>query len=534
LVGDPTRLRQVLLNLGSNAVKFTERGEIEIAVEVADRQADRVRLRFEVRDSGIGMTTEQQRRLFQPFAQVDSSTSRRFGGTGLGLSICRHLVRMMGGEIDVRSTSGVGSRFHFTLPFELQPELTPSDAAMRHDMGGRRILIVDDNARAREVLADMCAGFGFDVAKAATGPEAIREAALAAATGKPFDVVLIDWKMPDPDGVACADQLRRQGGAGAAPAIALMATALDRDVVRQRLDRRQLATVGVLNKPVLPPALHEACARLLGLADPAPRGATGREDALLAHQAALRGARILLVDDNAINREIATAILRRSGLEVTAACDGYQALDMLHRQEFDGVLMDCQMPGLDGYATTRAIRALPRWHALPVIAMTANALVGDRDKTLAAGMNDHVAKPINVNDLFGTLARWVRPAESGMAGAAAAAPCTGSAIDRQAGIAATMGDDLLYNRLLGMFRDREGDFADRFRHALTAGDRAAALRMAHDLKCVAGTLGAHEVHRSAAALERACIEETDGDAVETLLAAVADVLTPVIAELQSP
>jgi CheY-like chemotaxis protein/HPt (histidine-containing phosphotransfer) domain-containing protein len=227
-------------------------------------------------------------------------------------------------------------------------------------------------------------------------------------------------------------------------------------------------------------------------------------------------------------------MLCRSGLEVTAACDGHQALDMLHRHQFDGVLMDCQMPGLDGYATTRAIRALPRWHALPVIAMTANALVGDRDKALAAGMNDHVAKPINVNDLFAALARWVHPVESAVAIAADPVPGAASVIDRQTGIAATMGDDVLYGRLLNMFRDREVDFADRFRLAFTAGDRAAALRMAHDLKCVAGTLGVREVHRSAAALEHACIDEADDTTVEALLAAVADVLTPVIAELQSP
>jgi HPt (histidine-containing phosphotransfer) domain-containing protein len=176
---------------------------------------------------------------------------------------------------------------------------------------------------------------------------------------------------------------------------------------------------------------------------------------------------------------------------------------------------------------------LPRWHALPVIAMTANALIGDRDKALAAGMNAHVAKPIDVNDLFGTLARWVRPAESRIARATEPAPGTVSAIDRQAGIAAALGDDVLYNRLLGMFMDREGDFADRFRLALTAGDRTAALRMAHDLRCVAGTLGVHEVHRSAAALERACIDDADDTAVEALLVAVADALGPVIAELQA-
>ena len=258
-----------------------------------------------------------------------------------------------------------------------------------------------------------------------------------------------------------------------------------------------------------------------------------REDSLLAHQAALRGARILLVDDNAINREIASSMLGRAGLEIVTACDGYEALEKLHRHDVDGVLMDCQMPGLDGYATTRALRALPRWQTLPVIAMTANALVGDRDKALAAGMNDHVAKPINVNDLFATLARWVQPKQVATAPLVESFPprhAATSRIDRQLGIAAAMGDGVLYARLLGMFRDREGDFPQRFRHALQVDDRVAATRMAHDLKCVAGTLGVQEVHRTAASLERACIDEAGDATLDALVASVDEALTPVIAK----
>jgi CheY-like chemotaxis protein len=242
------------------------------------------------------------------------------------------------------------------------------------------------------------------------------------------------------------------------------------------------------------------------------------------------------VDDNAINREIAGTILRRAGLEVVCAENGHEALDKLHAQDFDGVLMDCQMPVMDGYATTRALRSLPRWQALPVIAMTANALVGDRDKALAAGMNDHVAKPIDVNDLFRTLARWLRPGAGGSVPAAAESlprrPAP-SGIDRQVGIAAAMGDGVLYARLLDMFRDREADFPRRFRSALGQADRTDAMRMAHDLKCVAGTLGVREVQRAAAALERACIDEPDDARLDALVANVGAVLTPVIAELQS-
>jgi CheY-like chemotaxis protein len=239
----------------------------------------------------------------------------------------------------------------------------------------------------------------------------------------------------------------------------------------------------------------------------------------------LRGAQILLVEDNPINREIALNILGRADIVVSVACDGREALQMLADRPFDGVLMDCQMPVMDGYEATRVLRRQPQWRALPVIAMTANALVGDRDKVLAAGMNDHVAKPINVDQLFATLARWIHPA--------AALPDDAPLIDREAGMAATMGDEDLYRRLMRMFRDRETDFAQRFRAARAAGERATAMRMAHDLKNVAGTLAVRAVHQAAAELERACIDELDDAGIEPLLCKVERLLAPVMAELHA-
>jgi len=409
LVGDPSRLRQVLLNLGSNAVKFTERGEIAMSVDVVRGEPGRVQLRFEVRDTGIGMTVHEQRRLFRPFSQVDSSTSRRFGGTGLGLSICRHLVRMMGGEIQVRSTPGAGSSFCFELPFGLQDEGPPPAAVRWQALSGRRLMIVDDNAQAREVLSRMAGASGLQAVAADSCQQALREMASSEALGKPFDLVLIDSTMPGVDGVECACRLNERKHGGAAPAIALMATALDRDDVLQRLARCGVTSLSVLTKPLTPTTLLESCGGLLDVIVPSAGAPARADDALAASQAALRGARLLLVDDNPINLEIASAILRRAGVIVVSATNGPEALAMLQQQQFDGVLMDCQMPGMDGYATTRALRALPKWHALPVIAMTANALVADRDRALDSGMNDHVAKPIDVAALFGTLARWIRP-----------------------------------------------------------------------------------------------------------------------------
>ena len=525
LVGDPSRLRQVLLNLGNNAVKFTERGEVVITIGIVEQQAGAIVLSFEVRDTGIGMTPEEQQRLFQPFMQSDSSTSRRFGGTGLGLSISRRLVRLMGGEISVESAPGRGSSFRFTLRFELQPG--PGAAALPHEerLRGQRVLVVDDNACAREVLAGMSTSFGLDTATASNGHDALRMVQLADASDRPYDVVLLDWKMPGLDGVECVRLLglgeRRRHPA---PTV-LMVTAFSRDDVQQHLARQQVSVGALLTKPVTPSTLLDAFSEVLGLSVPRVTRATQREELLLGHQARLRGAKVLLVEDNPINREIALSLLGKVGIAVSVACDGREALEMLARQPFDGVLMDCQMPVMDGYAATRALREQPQWRELPVIAMTANALVGDREKVLAAGMNDHVAKPIKVDELFATLARWIRPAGTALDESVG--------IDRLAGITATMGDEDLYHRLLRMFRDRETDFPERFLAARASGDNPTAMRMAHDLKNVAGTLAVRAVHQAAAELERACIDKLDDDAIEPLVRTVDRLLRPVMAELRT-
>ncbi|MFL6628900.1 MAG: response regulator [Vitreoscilla sp.] len=538
LVGDPSRLRQVLLNLGYNAVKFTERGEVVVAIAIVDRTPDAVTLRFEVRDTGIGMTPAEQRRLFQPFSQADASTSRRYGGTGLGLAISRQLVRLMGGDIEVDSTAGAGSRFAFTLRFAVQSEAHEQAALPVDAASGNRILIVDDNATAREILAAMSAALGLRADTAADGEEALRAVALADGGDMPYRAVLLDWKMPGLDGIECAKRLaERAGGRHPTPAV-LMLTAFSRDAVQRRLAECGVSVGALLVKPVTPSTLFDVCNAVLGLAVPPPTRASKREEALLMHQAQLRGTHLLLAEDNAINREIALAILTRAGIRVSVARDGQEALDMLATQPFDGVLMDCQMPVLDGYAATRELRRQSRWQALPVIAMTANAMVGDRDKAIAAGMDDHIAKPIKVEEMFATLARWIRPAAAG-AGASGAAvdggrnPLAGVAgIDSRAGVAAMMGDDALYRHLLRMFRDRETDFAQRFQAARDKGAAGAAMRMAHDLKSVTGSLAVVAVHEAAADLERACMAGADDAAIAPLVRTVDGRLGPVIAQLR--
>ena len=544
LVGDPLRLGQVLINLSNNAVKFTERGEVLVAIEVIERDAASAQLRFEVRDTGVGMDPDQQERLFQPFSQADASTSRRYGGTGLGLAISRHLVRLMGGELGVDSTPGRGSRFHFSVRFGLQPEGSTQPAAMPHEgLRGTRALIVDDNACAREVLADMTAALGLRADTAVDGLDALRLVGLADARDEPYDLLLLDWKMPGMDGVECARVLsQREPQRHPTPPV-LMLTAFSRGEVQQRLTEQRVVVGALLAKPVTPSTLFDACGAALGLATRHPTRVARREETLHGHRASLSGARVLLVEDNAINRELALDVLSRAGIVVSVAGNGQEALDMLARQRFDGVLMDCQMPVMDGYAATRALRRQPQLQRLPVIAMTANAMVGDRDKVLAAGMNDHIAKPIKLDELFATLARWVRPA-AGVIAPESKGSANGPAhpdpladlpgVDTRVGLAAIAGNATLYRRLLCMFRDREGDFVSRFRAARAGGDAMAAARMLHDLKSVTAMLAVHGVQRAALALETACGQhDVEDDDIDVLVQDVARQLDPVVAGLQA-
>jgi len=531
LVGDPSRLGQILLNLGNNAVKFTEQGDVTLAIRETGREAGRVTLHFEVRDTGIGLTPQARDRLFQPFTQADASTSRRYGGTGLGLAICRHLVETMGGRIGVDSEDGRGSCFHFSLPFGLQPQAGAAPPRRFDDGHPARVLVVDDHPAARELLRGMAASLGLDVDVAPDGFSALDAVARADAADRPFRLLLLDWRMPGMDGIECLARLMHpaRGGGRHAPPTVLMVTAFDRGEAEHQLQERRLQVAALLPKPVTPSALLDACASALGRPDAGSRRVEHRQELLHAHQAGLAGARILLVEDNAINQELARDLLSRVGIVVSVAGDGREALDRLERDAFDAVLMDCQMPVMDGYAATRALRSRPEWKDLPVIAMTANAMAGDRDKVLQAGMNDHIAKPIRVDDLFATLARWVRPAAQAPSGSGLAEL---PGIDVRAGLSAVMDDEALYRRLLGMFRDREADFADRFRQACEAGDTSAATRHAHDLKSVAGSLGMPALQRAAAALEAAC-EHGGGEAtIATLVESVMRLLEPMLRALE--
>ena len=526
LVGDPLRLSQVLTNLVGNAIKFTDAGEVTVAVRRLATDDGQVRLRFAVHDTGIGMSEEQRARLFQPFTQADSSTTRKYGGTGLGLTICKRLVEMMDGDIGVESRAGLGSTFLFTARFGLGAEGPSLHAAASH-VPGLRILVVDDNETAREIFLAMLTSLRFEAQTAAGGVAAVAELERAQDAGRPYGLVLMDWKMPQVDGVETVRRIQADARLTATPTC-MMVTSYDREELHAQIERERVRVDGLLVEPVSPSTLCDSIMTVFGQDIGRRLRRQRREAGSQEAKVALAGARLLLVEDNDMNRELALEILGAAGIEVAAAGNGEEALAMLARDDYDAVLMDCQMPVMDGFEATRRLRAAGR--RLPVIAMTANAMAGDREKCLAAGMDDHIAKPVDVGQLFATLVRWVKPAA-----AAAAAPGRATAadasvpdiagLDTAAALARVDGNAVLYRRMLAWFRDGQADAAARIRAAWAAADRETATRAAHTLKGLAGNIGARELAAAAAALEAAlavadALPEDAVATVEMLLAAL--------------
>ncbi|HXE40902.1 MAG TPA: response regulator, partial [Azonexus sp.] len=537
LIGDPLRLGQVLVNLGNNAVKFTEHGEIVIGIERLAGTDQEVELHFWVGDSGIGMTPDQCGRIFSAFSQADASTTRKYGGTGLGLSISQKLVELMGGRIWVESDHGKGSVFHFTARFGLQAQPALRRMFLADELLGLRLLLVDDNAAARDILSAMARSFGLDVETAGDGTEALHRFEQAAADGRPYDLVLMDWKMPTMDGVECLRQMQHKHQQ-ASPTV-IMVTAHGREEAASHAAERGVTLKSVLTKPVNPSTLLETIGEALNKGIAVETRAHEKADDQLATRRRLAGAKLLLVEDNELNQELATELLRNAGISVRLAGNGQQALDILHREsDFDGVLMDCQMPVMDGYETTREIRRNPRWTDLPVIAMTANAMAGEREKVIACGMNDHIPKPLKVDQMFATIAHWVTPAHPATPPAAEQSATEAGAfaelpgIDTRAGLATTMGNEKLYRRLLGKFRDGARDFASRFAAAQDDADPQAATRAAHSLCGSAGNIGARAVQAAAAELEQACRRGDSAERIAAALARTVDRLAPVIDGLQ--
>jgi signal transduction histidine kinase/CheY-like chemotaxis protein len=418
LRADPGRLRQVLTNLIGNAIKFTERGEVLLHVRSDAPPAastgrdgphidDCSYVRFEVRDTGIGIAPEARARLFQAFSQADGSTTRRYGGTGLGLTISRQLVELMGGQIGLESTPGSGSTFWFSLPLERSEERPGPLPTPRGELSGRSVLIVDDNATNRTILERQLTGWGMHTAAAADGPAGLRMLRAAILTGRPFDLAVLDLQMPDVDGLDLALQIRAEPALARLPMVMLTSVGLH----GREAALRQTGITAALTKPVRQPQLLEALLAALSgrIGDPMParRAATHVEQPV---ERPWPGARLraLVAEDNPVNQRVAVRMLERLGIGADVASNGYEAVQSFSRQPYAVVLMDCQMPELDGFEATARIRAREgSGRRTPIIAMTASAMRGDRERCLAAGMDDYLAKPVTIDNLRTALKRWL-------------------------------------------------------------------------------------------------------------------------------
>jgi two-component system, sensor histidine kinase and response regulator len=519
LIGDPLRLGQILINLVNNAVKFTERGEILVSVAMEEQATDQVKLQFSVRDSGIGMTPEQCAKLFQAFSQADTSTSRKYGGTGLGLSISKRLVEMMGGTIWAESESGKGSTFHFTAWFGIG---SPHASRKRFvpDLEGIRVLVVDDNAQAREILCDALRGFALKAESVPSGEEALRELT-AADSLNPYQLVLMDWHMPGMDGLQASHIIKRGNRLKHIPKIA-MVTAFGREEIRAEAEK--IGIEHYLVKPVNPSLLYDTLMDSFGGIGHDEEEPRPMKKAAATHNAA--GVRVLLVEDNEMNQQVATELLESVGAIVTVANHGGEALQFLSGVDgpppFDVVFMDLQMPEMDGWTATKRIRADSRLQYLPVIAMTAHALVEEQQRCLDAGMNDHVSKPIDPDALFKTLARWAKPRhvtteqpEKKTKEIDGLVIPDIAGVNSADGLKRVAGNKRLYLNLLAQFAEKQGDASIQIRDALQNGDRKLAERIAHTVKGVAGNIGITEIQTAAAKLEKAIRDE--GSPPPTLL-----------------
>ena len=522
LVGDPLRLGQVLINLAGNAVKFTPKGEVVVSAELEKEEGDQVILRFTVKDTGIGMSQPEIEKLFRPFTQADTSITRKFGGTGLGLTISKRLIEIMGGKIWVESTPGLGSRFIFTVSCfkaEKQADIPHTEFT---GLGGMRVLAVDDSENSLLIMKNYLESFSFDVSVASNGRDALSTVRKANKEGRPFNLAILDWKMPQMSGLELARELREMPELTVKPKV-LMIAGYGQSGIPALINDKVID--GVLEKPFKQKKLFDSIANIFGL----EKWATGKfriigaqfNPALVAQ---VKGAYLLLVEDNEINQQVARELLESFGIRVAMAENGEEAIARLQEEPFDGVLMDMQMPVMDGITATREIRKNPALANLPIIALTANVYVSEQNAFLAAGMNDHIGKPLDPDRLIATLAKWIHPAR--LADSSPPPPtATASApmplpdlpgVKVAESVRRIGGNTGLYYSLLEKFRINQKDAGRNIRDALASNDQKTAERLAHTLRGIAGTLGAEYLQTQAELLENK-IKNGALDEVEPLI-----------------
>ena len=537
VVGDSLRLGQVLINYANNALKFTERGEIDIIVRVREADEDSVLVWFAVRDTGIGLTEEQQGRLFAAFTQGDTSTTRQYGGTGLGLAISKQLAGMMGGDVGVDSVPGEGSTFWFTarlgISHKVKRVLLPEP-----DLRGRHVLVVDDNDNARQVMNEMLASMSFAVDVVTSGRDAVAAVEQADRANHPYELVFMDWHMPAMNGIDACRQI--QSLHLAEPPHLLLVTAYGREEVFHQAEDAGIHDV--LVKPLNASMLFDSAMRVLHGGGGDASMTVAAPTSALENLATIAGARILLVEDNEINQEVALQLLRQARFSVDLAENGQVALERLQTRDYDLALMDMQMPVMDGIAATHRLRRIPGLATLPVVAMTANVQPADRQRCLDSGMNDFLAKPIEPDLLWQTLLKWIPPrhapaplpAPVGSPDAVSPGPTFDlgvPGIDSVQALRRMLGSTDLYFATLRKFCKLQENLGETMRVALDADDWETAQRQAHTLKGVAASIGATSLGMEAAALERALTERLPRSHVDESIGVIDVQLRELIAAL---
>ncbi len=521
LIGDAGRIRQVLVNLVGNAIKFTHQGEVAVTVSDVSSENGQRMIEFEVRDTGIGIPLDRQKSIFEAFVQADGSTTRHYGGTGLGLAICTRLVELMGGTISVNSSPGHGSTFRFTVPCEVAPTPSLEEAESKSIVIPRqRVLVVDDNGTNRLILNELLNAWRMDPVCVDHGQNVVPAIESARLEGKPFNLVLLDVHMPDMDGFQVADRIAQLPDSDSLSIVLLSSS--DAAHHRDRLRKAKIASY--LTKPVKQSELLETILALNGpeTAHPFTSSRASATQIAADHR---RVGKILVVEDNFVNQQLMTRVLSKDGFDVTIAGDGSEAVRLLASQAFDAVLMDCQMPTMDGYEATRLIRQSGRTarsgQRLPVLALTANAMSGDRDKCLAAGMDDFVTKPIAFADLYAKLKQYLPAEESetpdGSGNATGTSLATEVAEAHETAIVPVLNQPELMNRVGGdeeliqiladAFRDDAPRHLSSFQSAVQANDAAAAKKVAHTIKGCAGNLAGTRLYEFAKSLEHTAAED---------------------------
>jgi two-component system, sensor histidine kinase and response regulator len=539
LIGDPTRLSQVLINLTNNAVKFTEDGEIFIGVKVEESQKERVQLRFEVQDSGIGLSEEQIGRLFQAFSQADTTTSRKHGGTGLGLTICKQLVEMMDGQIGVTSVPGKGSTFYFTVWLGIdETKQADMPSLLADDLKGMRVLVVDDGAHSRQIMEEILLSFSLRPQTVDSGEKAIEmvENAAGDSESTPFELIMMDWKMPGTNGLEASRRIKESKVLEQYPPIVLV-TSASRDEVIKEKDRSFVDAF--MAKPINASQTLSSIMNVFGKLDKLDDDRRARkQDSIRDVEAinGLLGAKVLLAEDNKINQQVATELLESNGLSVTVVENGMEAVEAVAKNRFDCVLMDIQMPEMDGFQATAEIRKDPFFKDLPILAMTAHAMAGDREKSLEAGMDDHITKPIDPDKLFLALTKWIPAKKQDSATSArketAAKPGDDlpeilPGIDMEIGIRQVGGNRKLFAKLLKEFHQDYHNVVPKIKEHFTKEEDDHVLRLAHTVKGIAGSLGAKELHVAVRDFESA-VKDSRSDDYSALLQQFEAQLQPVL------